>query len=152
MSFKKIDDYLGRALEIIITICLSAVVIITFLQVVFRYVFKQPLGWSQEVLMVCFVYSVLFGAALAIKNSEHLQVNIFEKMPKMIEKVFKALEFTVVIVVIVCLLYFGFGLVMDNFDSGQVLGMVPIKKAYVYMAIPISALFMLYYQIKKVYK
>lgn len=152
MSFKKIDDYLGRALEIIITICLAAVVIITFLQVCFRYVFKQPLGWSQEVLMVCFVYSVLFGAALAIKNSEHLQVNIFEKMPKMIEKVFKALEFTVVIAVIVCLFYFGFGLVMDNFDSGQVLGMVPIKKAYVYMAIPISALFMLYYQIKKVYK
>ncbi|MCF6411354.1 TRAP transporter small permease [Pseudalkalibacillus salsuginis] len=151
MVFNKIDAFLGKLLEVIITICLSATVVITFLQVIFRYVLKQPLSWSQEALMISFVYSVLFGAALAIKNRDHLTVDMLENAPKLLSKILEVLEFIVVGIVIVVLLYFGYLLVMDNFASGQVLGILPIQKAYVYLAVPLSALFMIYYHVKKVF-
>ncbi|WP_067725911.1 TRAP transporter small permease [Oceanobacillus damuensis] len=152
MTLKRLDAILGRLLEIIITACLGAVVIITFLQVLFRYVLQQPLTWSQEALMISFVYSVLFGAALAIKNNDHLKVDLFEKMPSLLRKLFMIVEFIVVGILIITLFYYGYLLVMSNLESGQILGILPIKKAYVYMAIPLSALFMLYYHIKKVLK
>ncbi|MEC5423331.1 TRAP transporter small permease subunit [Virgibacillus sp. C22-A2] len=147
----KIDSLLGKLLEIITTICLSATVFITLLQVVFRYVIQQPLSWSQEVLMISFVYSILFGSALAIKNSEHLTVDLYENVSKLFSIVLKTLEFIVVGTMIVVLLYYGYILVMDNFKSGQIIGIFPVKKAYVYLALPVSALFMLYFHIKKVF-
>src|SRR5699024_11045048 len=113
---------------------------------------QQPLSWSQEVLMISFVYSILFGAALAIKNGEHLKVEIFENASKQVSFIFKVLEFLIVGVMIIVLFYFGLHLVIDNFESGQIVGILPLKKAYVYMAIPISAVFMFYYHIKRVFK
>lgn len=150
-ALKRLDHYIGKLLEILITLSLGSVVIITFLQVFFRYVLNQPLTWSQETLMIAFVYSILFGAALAIKNKEHLKVELFEKLPKTIGIVFQVIEFIVVGTLIVVLLYYGMILVQNNFNTGQTLSMLPIKMAYVYMAVPIAALFMLYFHIKKVF-
>lgn len=149
---KKLDRFLEKALEIIITVCLSVTVILTFVQVIFRYVFKMPITWSQETLMIGFVYSVLFGAALAIKQSEHLQVDLLEKAPKWLKTIAGILEFIVVGFICVILIYYGWGLVQDNLRTGQVLSVLPIKKAYVYMALPISGVFMLYFHLKKVTK
>lgn len=152
MFFKRLDELLGKLLEIIITLCLGSVVIITFLQVFFRYVLQQPLTWSQEALMISFVYSVLFGAALAVKNGDHLKVDMFENIPNAFRKVLSVLQFLIVLIVVITIFYYGLQLVINNFKSGQIVGMLPIKKAYVYLALPISALFMLYYQAKKVFE
>lgn len=152
MIFKRLDKILGKLLEVIITLCLASVVIITFLQVFFRYVIQQPLTWSQEALMISFVYSVLFGAALAIKNDDHLKVDMFENLPNTFKKFFSVLQFLIVLVLVSALIYYGLQLVINNLKSGQIVGMLPIKKAYVYLALPVSALFMLYYQAKKVFE
>lgn len=152
MIFKRLDALFGRLLEIIITLCLGSVVVITLLQVFFRYVIQQPLTWSQEALMICFVYSVLFGAALAVKNDDHLKVDLFENLPKAVKKVLSIVQYIIVVTLMIALLYFGYKLVLSNLESGQIVGMLPIKKAYVYMSLPVSALFMLYYQVKKVFR
>lgn len=152
MLLKKIDFYIEKLLEFIITFCLSITVSLTLLQVFFRFVLKQPLSWSQEVVMISFVYSILFGAALAFKNAEHLTVDIFENAKAHMQKALNILSYLVVLVMIIVFIYFGFMLVSDNLKSGQILGFLPIKKGYVYMALPISSLFMLYYHVKKVFK
>ncbi|WP_010648080.1 TRAP transporter small permease [Oceanobacillus massiliensis] len=152
MVLKKLDAFLGKLLEVIITVCLGAVVVVTFAQVLFRYIFQQSLTWSQEVLMISFVYSVLFGAALAIKNNDHLSVDLFENLPSSIRRIFNVIEFIIVGIVIVVVFYYGCLLVASNLQSGQIVGILPIKMAYVYLAVPISALFMTYYHVKKVFK
>lgn len=151
MAFSKIDAAITKLLEIITAASLVIAVALTLVQVIYRYILQQPLSWSQEVVMMAFVYSVLFGAALAIKNREHLTVDLYEQIPKAFSVFLWILEFVVVGIMIVILLYFGYELVMDNFRSGQILGILPIQKAYVYLAVPLSALFMLYFHIKKVF-
>jgi len=143
---------LGKVLQVLATVSLSLTVIITFLQVLFRYVFKSPISWSQEVLMISFVYSILFGAALAVKNKEHLTVDLFDNLSSIKEKILVVIEFIITGTVILILLYFGWELVRANLESGQIVGILPLKKAYVYLAIPLSALFMLYFHIRKVIK
>lgn len=143
---------LGKVLQVLATVSLSLTVIITFLQVLFRYVFKSPISWSQEVLMISFVYSILFGAALAVKNKEHLTVDLFDNLSSIKEKILVVIEFIISGTVILILLYFGWELVRANLESGQIVGILPLKKAYVYLAIPLSALFMLYFHIRKVIK
>lgn len=151
LVLNKIEYIVGKVLEVIVTVTLSITVILTLMQVVYRYVLQQPITWSQEALMISFVYSVLFGAALAIKNKEHLTVDLYENIPKLFSIFLQALEFIVVGTVIVVLGYYGYMLMMDNLQSGQTLASMPVKKAYIYAAIPISSLFMLFFHIKKVF-
>ncbi|MFC0560642.1 TRAP transporter small permease [Halalkalibacter alkalisediminis] len=149
---RKIAHYLSYTIELIIFVCMTITVLTTFLQVFYRYVLKNPLPWSQEILMISFVYLVLFGAALAVKNKEHLKVEIFDKAPELVQKIFKAAEFVIMLIFIGVFVYYGTLLVIANFTSGTIVGFLPIKVAYVYMSIPISGLFMAYYLVKGVFK
>ncbi|MET3504666.1 TRAP transporter small permease [Halalkalibacter oceani] len=150
--FKRIGHYLGYTLEFIIFICMVVTVVTTFLQVFYRYALQNPLPWSQEILMISFVYLVLFGAALAIKNKEHLKVELFDKAPESIKKILKIIELVVMFLFIFVFVYYGSLLVIANFESGTLVGFLPIKVAYVYMSLPISGLFMAYYLIRGVFK
>lgn len=152
MVLKKIDLFVEKFLEFIITFCLSITVSLTLIQVFFRFVLKVSLSWSQEVVMISFVYSILFGAALAFKNLEHLTVDVLEKANVKVQNILDVLSYIIVLIMVLVYVYFGFILVSDNFKSGQIIGFLPINKGYVYLALPISSLFMLYYHVKRVFK
>lgn len=152
MLLKKIDYYIVKLLEFIITFCLSITVILTLAQVFYRFVLKHSLSWSQEVVMISFVYSILFGAALAFEKSEHLTVDVWENAKASVQKAFNVIAYIIVLIIIGVFFYYGLMLVSDNLKSGQIVGFLPIKKGYVYMALPISSLFMLYFHVKKVFK
>ncbi len=38
------------------------------LQIAFRYVLNQPLGWTEEVTVLCWVWVVLWGAAFVLSD------------------------------------------------------------------------------------
>lgn len=138
--------------EIIVGLTLASTVVVTFLQVLFRYVLKQPLSWSQEVLMISFVYSILFGAALLVHNSGHLTVDLFENAGGKTNRFLKIFEFIIVGFSIIFLIIYGIQLVQNNLNSGQTLGFLDIQKAYVYLALPVSAILMFYFHVRKVFK
>ncbi|MYL33870.1 TRAP transporter small permease subunit [Pontibacillus yanchengensis] len=147
---KKLDYFVGKILEYLTTLCLIVTVVITLLQVIFRYVLESPLTWSQEILMMFFVYSIFFGSALATRNGDHLEVDLLDNASEWVKRFTEVLRFVVVGIMIVLLTVYGFMLVRDNFVSGQMMATVEMQKAYVYLALPISGLFMLYYHMKKV--
>lgn len=149
---RRILHYLSYTLECIVVVTLAITAITTFLQVFYRYVLKSPLAWSQEVMMISFVYLVLFGAALAVKNKEHLRIDFLDNAPEAIKKVLRVLELIILLFFFGIFIYYGILLVQANLQSGQIIGFLPIKTAYVYMAIPISGLFMTYYLIKGVFR
>ena len=63
--------------------CLSAsVVCIVLAAVFFRYALNQSLSWSDELVRYLFVWFTLLGAAVAMREREHIRVEYFvEKLP-----------------------------------------------------------------------
>jgi len=102
--------------------------------------------------MISFVWFVLFGSALAVKHREHLKIDLIEKLPSGIRLICKMIEILIVFAFILVFVYYGIILVQDNLQTGQAVGFLPIKVGYVYMAIPVSGLFMLYYTVKDLVK
>lgn len=149
---KKGLHYLGYTLEVLTCTFLAVTVLMTFVQVFYRFVLSTPLSWSQEVLMISFVWFVLFGAALSVKHKEHLKIDLLDRASPALKKIFKIAELLVIFVFIAVFVYYGIILVSDNLKSGQNVGFLPLKVAYVYLAIPISGLFMLYYSVKGLVK
>jgi len=53
-----------------------------------RYVLNQSLSWSDEVVRYLFVWFTLFGAAVTLREREHIRVEYFvEKLPAALRRV-----------------------------------------------------------------
>ncbi|MBE3637020.1 TRAP transporter small permease [Mangrovicoccus algicola] len=65
----------ARAEEVVIAALLGAMVLLTFVNVVLRYVFNHSIIWGLEVVLVLFAWLVLFGISHAFRVTAHLGVD-----------------------------------------------------------------------------
>ncbi|MGY9047402.1 hypothetical protein P775_12325 [Puniceibacterium antarcticum] len=75
---------IGRAVhgfeETAIAVMLGLMTMLTFVNVILRYVFNSSLIWSLEVVLVLFTWLVLFGVSYAFKVTAHLGVDAITNM------------------------------------------------------------------------
>lgn len=66
---------------------IAAGVLLTFVNVVLRYVFDSGLSWAGEMTQYLFIWSAFFGAAYGFKKGTHISVTILiEKFPPKVAK------------------------------------------------------------------
>ena len=46
------------------------------LQIVFRYALNRPLGWTEEVTVLCWVWVVLWGASFTVADADEVRFDI----------------------------------------------------------------------------
>lgn len=74
-----IERWGGKAIDIVVGSLLLVIVAITFVQVLVRYLFGGSLSWSEELLLVLWVWMVQVGAIRA----SHMRIEfIAATMPK----------------------------------------------------------------------
>lgn len=70
---------LGRAVhvfeETVIAVLLGLMTMLTFVNVVLRYVFNQSVIWSLEVILILFAWLIIFGVSYGFKITAHLGVD-----------------------------------------------------------------------------
>ncbi|MFK5986040.1 MAG: TRAP transporter small permease [Pseudomonadota bacterium] len=73
-------DKLGRITDNIeetsIAVCMGLMTIITFANVIARYVFNENILWALEVTVFLFAWLVLMGASYAVKHHIHIGVDV----------------------------------------------------------------------------
>ena len=56
---------------------LLAVMFAAFIvQIVFRYLFNFPIGWTSELTVITWLWLVLWGAAFVVKESEEIRFDL----------------------------------------------------------------------------
>ncbi len=61
--------------ETVIALILGLMTLITFVNVILRYVFNSSLIWGLEVVLILFAWLVLFGVSYGVKVNAHLGVD-----------------------------------------------------------------------------
>jgi len=60
-----------------VAVALIATMFVSFLlQIVFRYALNRPLGWTEEVTVLCWVWVVLWGASFVATEHEEVRFDI----------------------------------------------------------------------------
>lgn len=60
-----------------VAVALMALMFVSFLaQIGFRYLLNQPLGWTDEVTVLCWVWAVLWCAALVLSDRDEIRFDI----------------------------------------------------------------------------
>lgn len=94
--------FLDRFEELVITIMLAAMTILTFVQVVLRYVFNSGFTWALELTTVFFALMVFVGIAYGVRVGAHIGVeSLVAKLPPGLRRA------TSILIVLLCLLYSG---------------------------------------------
>ena len=71
MLLKRLDEKISVLLLVILSV-------ITFLQVLFRFVFNLPLDWSEEFSRFTYIIMVYLSASLAAKDNSMIKIEVLE--------------------------------------------------------------------------
>jgi TRAP-type C4-dicarboxylate transport system permease small subunit len=123
-------------------VCLAVVFILTFAQVVERYVFRIPMPWSGEIVQMFFLYSTFLGMGVGIFRKSHLNIDVLVQVFPSNKKVyFDLLSNIIVFFFLIIVFYFSTKFALANADQFTTYLMIPM--VYVYMIVPITIIFML---------
>jgi len=73
---RAIGPWLARRAENVASAMLAMMFLAFLLQIVFRYVFGLPIGWTHELSVILWVWLVLWGAAFVITEREEIRFDI----------------------------------------------------------------------------
>jgi C4-dicarboxylate transporter DctQ subunit len=92
--------WLGRRAEDVLCALLVVMFIAFMLQVVTRYVLNAPLSWTAELSTITWVWGILWGAALVLRDEEEIRFDvIYTLMPGRVRRVCDAITGTAVVLV-----------------------------------------------------
>src|ERR1700749_3376998 len=69
-----LEAFLGMLVEIPAAILVVAEIVILFAGVIWRYVLREPLIWSDELASILFLWLAMLGAAVAFRRAEHMRM------------------------------------------------------------------------------
>ena len=72
---KKFINGIFKGIEILITLCLAAMIGLMFMNIIMRYIFNRGFVWSEEIARICFIYLVYLGSIEAAKDNRHLLID-----------------------------------------------------------------------------
>ena len=75
-SIMGIGLWLYRRAENLLALMLAAMFLAFLLQVLFRYALNLPIGWTNELSSILWIWIVLFGAAFVLREEEEIRFDL----------------------------------------------------------------------------
>ena len=135
--FKKIYNVLDRICEPISCICLAGVIIITFINVILRYIFSAPLGYIEEVSALLYTFLVFFELSVTHKRNSAVGVDIVvAHLPEKARRVMDSISTILTLAVWILLVILGVKLAVSTTTTYTNYLRIPYH--YIYWFFPIS--------------
>lgn len=112
----KVFGYIKKFEDGITALLLSGVVILTLVDVVFRYILKSSIGWSQEITGFMWTWTVMIGTSVGYRRNLHYGVDfLIQKLSPQKAVVLKRIVYFLMLVACVFMLYLSVTISMNGF-------------------------------------
>lgn len=92
--------WLGRRAEDVLSALLAVMFVAFMLQIVTRYVLNAPLSWTAELSTICWVWGILWGAALVLRDEEEIRFDvIYALMPGRMRRIADGVSSAAVVII-----------------------------------------------------
>lgn len=120
----------------------GAMTLVVLLGVLFRYVLKAPLPWSEELARYLMIWGASLGAFVAFKEGSHIGMTmVMDRLRGQTRIAFIKIAQSIVALFMAIVTIEGFGLVSKI--KGQTSPAMEIPMAWAYLAIPVGCLLIL---------
>ena len=127
----------------VIAVLVTLLTAITFAQVAARYIFGDPLIWSEEADRYLFVWVSMIGAALAIREGGHFGLDLLIRRVPALQPVLGPMVTIVTSIFLIILLKTGID--ETKLASMQLAMTFPMRMQWAYLALPTGAGLMLFH-------
>jgi TRAP-type C4-dicarboxylate transport system permease small subunit len=74
-ALRALDRALARFEDVVVMAIVAAMSVLLFAGVILRYVFNDPLTWSEEFVVTIFVWAVMLGVPSALRARMHIRID-----------------------------------------------------------------------------
>lgn len=144
---ERITDVINWFLGVILTLMLM----ITFIQVVLRYVFNSPLIWAEEVTLVMLVWFGYLIIAILVKEDNHISLEVFYlKLNRNLRKILDVVKHVLLLGFSILMVYFSVEMVINA--QGKYLPASQINRAMLYIPLAVSGILIVLYTSSHLFK
>lgn len=147
---------INKILSSMCVVLCSILVLCVVWQVCSRYVLNTPSTYTDELARFLFIWVGLIGAAYALGQKKHLAIDLLatklETSPSKQNLLNLCINIIGLFFTLSIMCYGGMRLVQDTIAHGQISPVIGIQMGGVYLAIPISGLFMLIYLVRDIFE
>jgi C4-dicarboxylate transporter DctQ subunit len=131
-ALDRLEEYLTAAL-------LAAMTLLTFVQVVLRYVFDSGLIWALEATTYLFGWLVLLGIAIGVRANRHIAVDILsQNLPPSVQKAVGLLAVSLSLIYAGLMFYGSWTLIAQLRVFGSVAHDIPLPRWVLLSSLPIG--------------
>lgn len=144
-----IDKYLTIFLRVFMGIALIILFVVAFSTIVGRTLFGASMGWSQDVIRLCFTYVIYFGAAYCVREKGHLNIDFV--LSALNPKARKVVELIINIVLLgffAFIVWYGFKFVATG--ASQRSSYLRLPMTYYYYGVPLAGIMMFFYTVEQI--
>jgi len=124
--------------DVVSTIALVGVILLTGLNVILRYVFSLPLAWTTEVALGLFIWFVFIGISSTMKREGHVGVDFFvKKLPKPLWILSEIIRIAAIYFVLIYVFIY-LGLQLTTMATGKLTPILNISYKFINIAVPIG--------------
>jgi TRAP-type C4-dicarboxylate transport system permease small subunit len=129
---------------------LMAVILITVgMEVAFRYLLRNPLPWTSELATIALVWLVFISGSYGFAQKSHIKIDVVVRiLPEPFHKILPYLLSIIFLILFTALITVGtqYALVIAKAKTSA----LRVSQIVYYLAVPVSAAFMLFYTVLEV--
>ena len=138
----RLERWLGRMVEVPVAVLTALEVLILLAGVISRYLFHNPLVWSDELASILFLWLAMLGAVVAFRRGEHMRMStLVASAPPRWRTFFEAFAVAVAIAFLALILHSSVEYAVD--EAAVVTPAMEIPNIWRASAIPIGCALML---------
>ncbi|MCU9600976.1 TRAP transporter small permease [Caldibacillus kokeshiiformis] len=141
---KELSNWIFKVEKVVAMILCTVMLSSLSAGVVFRYVLKSPLVWSDEVAILCLVWITFIGGSMGVKLNNLAAITfLIERLNDKPRKIFTLLGIIITLLFVGTIVYISFGWLSSPNIALQKTASIGMPMIYGYLSIPVSFSFML---------
>lgn len=135
---ESIKKFLKNFEEYLSALLLACMVILIFMQIVFRFLLNLPLRWTEESARYSMILLIYLSACSGVKKEKHIRIEaIHDALPQKAAFVYWLFSNVIWFVFNTVMIYFGIKMALHIYSTGQVSPVLHVSMGLLYMVIPV---------------
>lgn len=143
---EKVKGFTENAIDALAAFLLFGIFVLGIAQVFWRWILKNPIVWSEELIQLTYVWICYLGWAIAERKDSHIRITaILNFLPSSVQKWVQAFCHVLCIVFSILMVYFGIRLI--GVGAKRTAVSFAMNYAVVYLMGPICNFIIILYEI-----
>lgn len=135
---KTLKNIINNIEEYISSVLLGAMVILIFLQIIFRFVLNLPLRWTEETARYAMILLIYLSACSGVKKEKHIRIEaIHNALPQKAALVYWVISNIIWMLFNLVMIVYGINMAGYIYSTGQVSPVLHLPMGILYMVIPV---------------